>query len=112
MPLLTTNTLPPGGWLYEQLRSGVLFKVFNSMGTYADFIKGILSVRVANALPGATLEEVDAEVQGYTCSRLGNDRRWCAPGTGPVVAQQAESTFYAVTPSGGGCAGCGGSKIS
>ena len=111
MPLLTTNSLPPGGWVYEQFRNGVLFKVFNSMGPYADFTKGILAVRSANVLPGATLPEVDLDIQNYTCNRLGNDRRWCGASSGAVVTQPTESTFYAVVPKGGGCGGCGGSKV-
>jgi hypothetical protein len=109
MPLLTTNNLPPGGWVYEQSKGGLPFKQFKSMGPFKDFLLGILSVRTANVLPGATLPEVDADVQAYTCARIGNDPRFCGAGSGVVTQPPSESTFYAVTPS-GGCGGCGGVK--
>lgn len=108
MPLLTTNALPPGGWVYEQTKEGLPFKQFREMGPYKDFLQGILSVRTANVLPGATLAEVDADVQNFTCARLGNDPRWCGVGSGPVT-QPTAATFYAVSPV-GNCGGCGGQK--
>jgi hypothetical protein len=111
MPLLTTNALPPGGWVYEQPKDGLPFKQFREMGPFKDFLQGILSVRTANLLPGATLAEVDSDVQNYTCARLGNDPRWCAAGTGVVTQQPTEATFYAVVPR-RGCGGCGGQKIA
>jgi hypothetical protein len=109
MPLLTNNTIPPGGWIYDQMKDGVLFKKMVSHGTYIDFCKDVLSLRVGNNLPGATMAQVDADVQSFTCTRLGNDPRWCANGSGPVTQPTAD-TFYAVQP-GGGCGGCGGSKV-
>lgn len=108
MPLLTINTLPPGGWVYEQFKDGALFKQFRSQGPYTDFLKGILSVRTANALPGATEADVDADVKTFTCTRLGNDPRFCGAGSGPVT-QPKTGTFMAVSPS-GSCGGCGGHK--
>jgi hypothetical protein len=106
MPLLTINTLPPGQWRYEQKApDGRVFRKFHGSGPFLDFCKTILSCRVGNSFPRATIDEVILDANNAQCERLGNDPRFCAEGSGPVVILQGP-----VAPAGGGCGTCGGKK--
>lgn len=107
MPLLTTHTIPPGGWIYVQKNAdGSILRRFKSMGPYDAFCNDVLSVRIANLIPGAVLAVVQSDVQAFTCERLGNDPRVCGPGSGPV-AMSAGAVYVGGQP---GCAFCGGQK--
>ena len=107
MPLLTTKTLTPGGWFYEQKdAAGAPFKKFHTHGPFDDFCRSILAVRQGNGLPGADLATVMADVDRYQCNRLGNDPRYCGQGSGPVT--RADATFF--SPGTPGCSTCGGTK--
>ena len=105
MPLLTTKTLPPGGWAYAQLdASGRLFKGFRASGPFDDFCKEILNVRLGNNLPNATLDSVVADVHNSQCLRLGNDPRYCVDVNRPATA----ASIAASKPK--GCRTCGGKR--
>jgi hypothetical protein len=107
MPLLTTKNIPPGGWFYEQFDAAQKsLKKFHANGPFNDFCNEVLSMRAGNLLPGADLDTVKRDVDTYQCTRLGNDPRYCARGSGPVTLPQA--TFLAVAAP--GCGTCGGSK--
>ena len=82
MPLKNYSTLPPGGWVYEQMREDgatVLSKV-KLFVPISDATSHVLKIRVANKLPKATYEEVLADIDNYTCERLGFDPKWCSSG--------------------------------
>lgn len=106
MPLITTQTLPPGGWRYVQNRpDGSPFRQFVSMGPFTDFCQEILICRQSNGFPGADAVTVANDANRAQCDRLGNDPRYCGPGSGPVVANNAPAWL---ATAGGGCGGCGG----
>lgn len=107
MPLLTTKTLPPGHWRFEQLdAAGKSLRKFHSSGTFLSFCKEILQVRLGNGLARATIEEVMADADAAQCTRLGNDPRYCGSGSGPV--QRGPIAVYGGAPK--PCLGCGGKR--
>lgn len=107
MPLITTQTLPPGGWRYQQFRAdGTPFRYFISMGPFTDFCADILLCRQSNNFPGADIVTVQNDVNQAQCQRLGNDPRYCAPGSGPITVNTAPAWLATAGP--GGCGGCGG----
>lgn len=74
MPLKNTNTLPPGGWVYEQKDgAGKVVKRFKSMSPFNEACMEILKCRQANNFPRATLPEVKVDVDEAQCVRLGFD---------------------------------------
>lgn len=78
MTLLSTKTVFPGGWRYKQFdKTGRLLKEFKSMSPWSMFLQEITEFRKKNALPRATLDEVDADAQEYICALVGNDLRLC-----------------------------------
>lgn len=111
MPLLTTKTLPPGGWFYEQFDATgqKSLKKFHTNGPFNDFCNEILAMRSGNLLSGADIDTVKSDVDTYQCTRLGNDPRFCTSSSGPVT--QAQAGFLAVSPA-GGCGSCGGQKLA
>lgn len=107
MPLLSTNKIPPGGWRYLQLdAAGKEFKFFHSMGTHTAFCREILECRIGNNFPGADMPTVVKDVGNATCSRLGNDPRYCS-GDGPILTQTRSARPVAPLR---GCGSCGGRK--
>ncbi len=77
MPLQHRTTLPPGGWVFEiKGRNGELLRKTKSMGPWIDAVKEIVEIRKANQLAGADTESVSAELDQYTCERLGFDPNW------------------------------------
>jgi hypothetical protein len=107
MALMNVNTLPPGGWIYIQNdAAGQPFKKLKSMASYSDFCREVLNCRIANTLPNADLASVEREVQNATCTRLGNDPRYCTTGSGPVT--MPAGTVYVGKQS--DCGFCGGGK--
>ncbi len=77
MPLQYRTTLPPGGWIFEiKGRSGELLRKTRSMGPWNDAVKEIVEIRKANQLAGADVESVSAELDQFTCERLGFDPNW------------------------------------
>lgn len=107
MPLISTNELPPGGWIYVQADAqGKFVKGFKQMGGFEAFCNSILIVRTANGLPRASLAEIAVDVEDQTCKRLGNDPRYCQTGSGPVAVKAG--AFLATT--GRACGHCGGRR--
>lgn len=79
MPLKTRQTLPPGGWIYQQIgKDGKPVKTFKSMSPFKEATQEILKCRVANNFSRATLEEVSDDLEQYTCERLGFDAKFCS----------------------------------
>lgn len=77
MPLRSTNTFPPGGFLYTEKTTG--FKV-NGMMPFGTVVSELVRHREANHLPRATREEASEDIQEFNCKRLGNDARYCTNG--------------------------------
>jgi hypothetical protein len=76
--LLTYTTVPPGGWLYNQVdASGGTIKQFRSMSSFLNAVEEILKFRKSNRLSRATLEECASDLEESTCARLGGDGRFC-----------------------------------
>lgn len=79
MPLITRNTLPPGGFVYTQNdNNGKKLKEFRSMSSFNEFAKEIFDMRVGNKLNRATLDEVKDDIDNAQCERLGFDPNHCA----------------------------------
>ena len=77
MPLKNTNTLPPGGWIYEQPdNNGKIVKKFKSMSPFKEACNEILKCRQANHFNRATLQQVMEDVDEFTCKRLGFDQNF------------------------------------
>lgn len=77
MPLQNRTTLPPGGWVFEiRGNNRELLRKFKSMGPWNDAVKEIVEIRKANQLAGADYDSVSAELDQYTCERLGFDPAW------------------------------------
>lgn len=75
--LITTKTLPPGGWAYQDPTTGFKpdpFQPFN------DAVAAIVDNRKANNLPRATFLEAAFDLDTETCMRLGNDPLYCDDG--------------------------------
>lgn len=70
MALLTTTTLPPGGWAYEQKdNSGAIVrkKWQNTMSAFGDFVKEVANFRKANGYARPAFEDVSNDVQDFIC---------------------------------------------
>jgi len=81
MPLIRTNKLPPGGWIYDQKNpDGTILKKFTSMSPFEDVAREILAVRTANNLPGADFASVSRDLDEAQCIRLGYDSTYCDSG--------------------------------
>jgi hypothetical protein len=77
MPLKTTATLPPGGWVYIQKgNDGKDLARFRSMSPFNEAVTEILRVRQANGLPRASAQEVAEDLDAAQCERLGFDPNW------------------------------------
>lgn len=72
--LKNTNTLPSGGWVYEQPGTG--WKI-REMTPFDDVVKQIVLHRRSNNLPRATMSEAAEDLDNATCQRLGNDPQFC-----------------------------------
>lgn len=77
MPLKSYTTIAPGGWRYTQPDTNWKHA---SMGPIQAAVKEILEHRRFNNLPRATNDEVLADLEAFTCQRLGNDVAWCNSG--------------------------------
>lgn len=78
MPLISTNNIPPGGFVYTQKdNAGKVVKVFKSMSPWNEIRKEILDCRVGNHFSRATVGEVDEDLHKENCERLGFDPNWC-----------------------------------
>lgn len=70
--LKVTNTLPPGGWSYEQKNnSGVVVrsKWQNSMSPFSDFLKEVANFRTKNGYARPAIVDVSADVQDFICAK-------------------------------------------
>jgi hypothetical protein len=77
MALKSYNTIPPGGWRYEQPETKWKLK---NMGSVNDAVGEMLEQRRFNNLPRATRQECLEDLDAYTCQRLGGDLAWCVDG--------------------------------
>lgn len=76
MPLLNLNTLPPGGWAFDQKNNeGKIVKSnwIHRHSAFSDFCQEVLRMRQANGYARATLPQVREEVDEFQCQRLGYD---------------------------------------
>lgn len=79
MPLKTTTTLPPGGWVYEQKdNAGKVVQKFKSMSPFNEAAMQVLKLRENNKYDRATLAEVKEDLDNAQCERLGFDARFCS----------------------------------
>lgn len=79
MSLKTTNTLPPGGWIYDQKDNNgkVVKKNWNHRHSpFSEFCMEVLHVRENNKFNRATLPEVKEDVDEAQCQRLGYDQNF------------------------------------
>lgn len=79
MPLITRNTLPAGGWCFDQKDdSGKIVKSnwTHRHSPFSDFAMEVLRMREANKYARATLPQVMDEVDEFQCQRLGYDPQW------------------------------------
>lgn len=98
MRLKQTNVTPPGGWLFHQ--NG---KKWGPLASKGELVGAVSDYRRANNLPRSTSDEVDQEIEHFTCFRLGGDPNYC------VGADQQTRAEIASAPVQGpvGCPGCG-----
>lgn len=96
--LLSLTQCPPGEFIYEQAFNGKTRKFrFSDIFTLSQQVNDF---RVANGLPGATVDQALADIVSYNCTRLGNNPRWC---------YNTDKTAAQVLPKrrSGGCGTCG-----
>jgi hypothetical protein len=78
MPLKTTSTLPPGGWVYEQKdNAGKIVQRFRSFSPFNEAASEIFNFRRNNGFARASLDEVKEDLEQAQCARLGYDPDWC-----------------------------------
>lgn len=94
--LRTYDQTPPGGYPYSQ--NGVFFPSQPMIEAQAQIVA---AYRSANGLPRATVAEALADVDYYTCQRLGFMPDYCANSGAPPGA----ATY--LTAAGGTCKTCG-----
>jgi len=66
---------PPGGYVYIQ-QKGITRK-FASVPLIEDQAQAVYQFRKANGLPRASLDESLADIENFTCYRLGGMIEWC-----------------------------------
>ena len=69
------SPFPPGQFPYTQHEG--IHRVFKGDCDLFEQAKRVSSFRSANGLPRPSLEEAVADIDIYTCARLGNDDKWC-----------------------------------
>lgn len=91
MPLKSTNTLPPGGFLFTEKSTG--FSV-SKMMPFPYVVRELVAHRKLNNLPRATPDEAAYDIEEFNCLRLGNDAQYCiggkkkvSHGTSPLESQ-------------------------
>lgn len=77
MRLLSTKTLPPGGFPYIQPDTGMKF---GGMVGFNDQVAAIVAHRRKNKLARSNPGEVTQDLHDYTCARLGNNAEFCSDG--------------------------------
>lgn len=110
---------PPGGWKFVDPRTGMKFDGMSV--TFREQAKKIISHRLANPnvylpkeLQYTTLANVEDELDAYTCSRLGNNSRYCisagpripTPIPLPKVCPKCNTAMEPIL-----CKTCGGRRI-
>lgn len=85
MPLLNRNNWPPGGFSYFEPKLN--WWAPKDGLSFALKARQIQSVRIANPASGLdpSSEACEADLDAYTCARLGNDPAWCIGATNPVM---------------------------
>jgi hypothetical protein len=79
MPLNRLDRNPPGSWRYEERDpSGAVLRKFHNAGPIQNAAKELLDYRTANSRPRATFAECVADIDEFTCKRLGGDPAWCS----------------------------------
>lgn len=77
MTLKTTKTLPPGGWIFDQLKPDGSKKHFEFMTPFSDAVRQIADYRKGNGIAPFDADSVADELEAQTCQRLGGDPQWC-----------------------------------
>lgn len=98
--LRTYDELPPGMFRYSAIEGGISVNLGASPMIEA-VGRQLSEFRKANNLPRSGLQESVADVDAYTCQRLGGMSKYCVPAGDPKVALSTVSPV--VTP----CRGCG-----
>lgn len=77
MSLITRNTMPPGGFPFEQKKAdGTLHKFDGLTYGFNDQCKRIRDYRIGNNLMPTDLYAIGEELDAFQCERLGFDPRW------------------------------------
>ena len=104
MPLRTLNTVPPGGWVYEQALGDGRSKKWKSMNQVWALAEEIADFRKGNGLERGSAKEALHDIEAATCLRLHDDPAWCQPvqkkTARPALAHQSRNARAAVV--GGG----------
>lgn len=106
--------IPPGGYPYQDPKTGFKFDGFQA-GGFGEQVLAIIWHRIANPTiytPNTidlVPEFVANQLDEYTCLRLGNDRRFCTDEELPKP-KEVTRTEPAIVP-GRNCPGCGGNLV-
>lgn len=93
--LLSHEKCPPGEFYYRQ--GGSHPHRFGHTPIITDLARRVASYRQANKLAGADMNTALADIDAFTCARLGNSPQWCYDTDKPIEA------IYPAH----GCATCG-----
>ena len=75
--LRTYDSTPPGGYVYIQQKG--ISRKFPSVPVIEDQAQAVYQFRKANGLPRASIDEALADIENFTCYRLGGMTEWCYP---------------------------------
>ncbi len=98
--LTTYNATPPGGYIFPKPTGG------NWSEPMIEAVAGQVSTyRKMNGLPRSTMKEALADVDHYTCQRLGGMSAFCVPcnSSAPDTIALGQSSPIVAGP----CRGCG-----
>jgi len=88
--LKSRRIFPPGGWAFFQPQTG-----WNARpgATFEETVRELIKHRSANPRFNLStdFDEVAAELDQYTCLRLGNNPEYCASALGEDLSKKAES---------------------
>lgn len=115
MPLISRQSFPPNGFFYREPKTGWTPKT--KLLGFWDVVDALQTHRSQNkrlfTSDEASREQCAADLDAYTCHRLDNNPRWCAPSTVQERYQPSEDEQrIKKKASGKGCPSCGRSKKS
>ena len=65
------NTIPPGGWQYEQKNAdgSIAFRI-STMNPFSDAVHQLITIRKSNGMAGANINDAATDLHAYQCARL------------------------------------------